>query len=57
MRRAWVAIPVLVGLAAAQPRKQGMDAPKWLDDDGKELFNDVESDENSYGILECKNLG
>ncbi|CAK9036906.1 Hypothetical protein (Fragment) [Durusdinium trenchii] len=54
MRRAWVAIPVLVGLAAAQPRKQGMDAPKWLDDDGKELFNDVESDENSYGDVTCE---
>ena len=30
-------------VAYAQPRKQSIEAPKWLDDDGKELFNEIET--------------
>ena len=43
------AVAVLFGIATAQPQKQRIEAPKWLDDDGKELFSDIESDENLYG--------
>lgn len=53
--RKWAVIAVL-GIASAQPQKgQRMEAPKWLDDDGKELFNDIEGDENLYGDLACEN--
>eukprot|EP00972_Heterocapsa_arctica_P030997 4560984-Heterocapsa_arctica.AAC.1 len=38
-------------LAAAQPRQQPqkLEPPKWLPDSGKDLFNDIESDEKVYG--------
>jgi len=49
------AVAVLFGIATAQPQKQRMEAPKWLDDDGKELFSDIESDENLYGEQACEN--
>lgn len=42
MRWPWL-FCLALGTAAQRPQK--MEAPKWLDDDGKELFNDVESDE------------
>ena len=41
MRWPWLG---LLAVGTAQ-RPQKMEAPKWLDDDGKELFNDVETDE------------
>ena len=49
MQWAVAAVAVLFGIATAQPQKQRIEAPKWLDDDGKELFSDIESDENYYG--------
>ena len=49
MRRWALAALVFFGIAPAQQKTQRMEAPKWLDDDGKELFSDIESDENLYG--------
>ncbi|CAE6958934.1 unnamed protein product [Symbiodinium sp. CCMP2592] len=31
-----------------------MEAPKWLDDDGKDLFNDIENDENPHSDAACE---
>ncbi|CAJ1433292.1 unnamed protein product [Effrenium voratum] len=41
-------------VAYAQPRKQSIEAPKWLDDDGKELFNEIENDDKTFGDLACE---
>ncbi|CAE7699433.1 unnamed protein product [Symbiodinium pilosum] len=42
-------------LASAQgQRPQKIEAPKWLDDDGKDLFNDIENDENPHSEAACE---
>lgn len=33
---------------------QGMSPPKWLSDQGKDLFNDLESDEHVFGDAACE---
>jgi len=47
--------PFVFTLASAQgQRPQKMEAPKWLDDDGKDLFNDIENDENPHSDAACE---
>eukprot|EP00439_Symbiodinium_sp_Y106_P069357 s1667_g11.t3 len=47
--------PLVFTLASAQgQRPQKMEAPKWLDDDGKDLFNDIENDENPHSDAACE---
>lgn len=58
-RAAALALAVGLGLgpqtAAAQPRNpQRMEPPKWLEDDGKDLFNDLENEENLFGDSACE---
>mmetsp|Transcript_33162 Transcript_33162/g.72311 ORF Transcript_33162/g.72311 Transcript_33162/m.72311 type:complete len:682 (-) Transcript_33162:146-2191(-) len=37
---------------AQQPQK--MEPPRWLSDDGKDLFNDLEAEAQQYGELACE---
>jgi len=38
-----------------QQRPQKMEPPKWLSDEGKDLFNDVEASEKLFDGLACEN--
>eukprot|EP00442_Polarella_glacialis_P025915 CAMPEP_0115111094 /NCGR_PEP_ID=MMETSP0227-20121206/39809_1 /TAXON_ID=89957 /ORGANISM="Polarella glacialis, Strain CCMP 1383" /LENGTH=709 /DNA_ID=CAMNT_0002510343 /DNA_START=67 /DNA_END=2196 /DNA_ORIENTATION=- len=53
------AVPAFLalGLVAAQQQQQPqkIQAPSWLSDDGKDVFNDIESDEQVYSDLACEN--
>lgn len=54
---ALAALAIAVGSApaAAQgPGPQKPEAPKWLDDEGKDLFNDLEGDDQFYGDGACE---
>lgn len=44
---------LLAGAQQQQPQK--ISPPKWLPDDGKDLFNDIEADERVYGDAACEN--
>ncbi|CAE7240503.1 unnamed protein product [Symbiodinium natans] len=46
--------PFVFTLANAQGQKQKMEAPKWLDDDAKDLFHDIENDENPHSDAACE---
>lgn len=35
--------------------QQKIPVPKWLNDNGQEVFNDIESEENYFGDLACEN--
>lgn len=44
---------LLAGAQQQQPQK--ISPPKWLPDDGKDIFNDIEADEHFYGDAACEN--
>jgi len=41
--------------ATQQGGRQKIEAPKWLSDEGKVLFSDIEADENTHSDLACEN--
>eukprot|EP00930_Biecheleria_cincta_P003943 TRINITY_DN104849_c0_g1_i1.p1 TRINITY_DN104849_c0_g1~~TRINITY_DN104849_c0_g1_i1.p1 ORF type:complete len:678 (-),score=221.65 TRINITY_DN104849_c0_g1_i1:43-2076(-) len=46
----------LTGVKAQQQGgRQKMEAPKWLSDEGKDLFSDIEADDNTHGEQACEN--
>jgi len=48
-------LALVVDAQGPPPQKQKIEAPKWLSDDGKDLFNDIESDESPHSDLSCEN--
>jgi len=50
-----VALAALVTVAAQQQgQPQKIPPPKWLDDEGKDLFQDIENDDNYHGDAMCE---
>mmetsp|Transcript_49747 Transcript_49747/g.89333 ORF Transcript_49747/g.89333 Transcript_49747/m.89333 type:complete len:677 (-) Transcript_49747:61-2091(-) len=48
-------LALLVNAQGPPPQRQKMEAPKWLSDTGKDLFNDIESDDKAHSDLACEN--